>query len=376
MNILTIGKCLPYVAGPAVLALEEAKMFSRMGHAVHFVTYAHYPSGAIQGLRLEQLKETVGIRFHPVEVLEHSKVVGTATEIALLSKALKVTKANQIDFVNAHFAIPHGLVAVTLSRFLGVPSVVTLHGSDVWTLPHEEQFAQASQLVFDYANLLISVSESLKRDLFNLAGGEFRKVEVLGIGVNLNRFHPRKEGRITKAGRPHLLYVGRFAKVKRLDVLLAAFRVVKRGFPNASLTLVGVGDSPDLSETTGVTVVPGEFRGLPRFYQEADIFVLPSEQEGFPNSLCEAAAAGLPIVTTPVGSIPEIFKEGIHCLYAEVGNVDDLAKNIFLLAKDRDLAAEIGRNNTLLAKSQFDLQKRCQKLLELIQVRRRDEKAN
>lgn len=378
MNILTIGKCLPYVAGPASLALAEAEMLVRMGHQVHFLTYAHYPCGALPNFQLSDLERT-GVQFHFAESGEHEKVVGTLTETALFSKALEILDSKPCDFVNAHFAIPHGLVAIYLSKFRGIPSCVTLHGSDVWILPHNPQFSTTSRLVFAEADLLLCVSESLKADLHQLMGQNFRSVGVSGIGVDLTRFYPAN----CPPKTCRILYVGRLSQVKRLETLLQAFAQVTSRNKGMELILIGIGpEEQNLRQRAGelgifnqVEFIPGEYWNLPTFYRSATVFVLPSEREGFPNAIAEAAACGLPIITTPVGSIPEVFKEGTHCLYTEIGNAKDLAERIWRLASDPELQREMARNNRALAVEQFDMQKRVQKILTLVQGGR-NEKTN
>lgn len=373
MNILTISKCLPYIAGPAVLAFEEARMLVRMGHQVDFVTYAQYPSGAMVNFDPGILQRS-GIHFHFVEIAENDKVIGTSTETALLSAALRVAKTKSFDFINAHFAIPHGLVAVTISAMLNIPSVVTLHGSDVWTLPHQPQFDEASRLVFEKASILIAVSKSLKEETLAIIERP-RQLKVLEIGVDLKRFAPSFGPRATATIQPRFLFVGRLSPIKGIITLLLAFEEFLKKYPKARLILVGIGPQKRelqmLRETLGlkgsVAMIFGEFEHLSRLFWNSDVFVLPSEKEGFPNSLCEAAASGLPIITTPVGSVPEFFIKGQNCLYAKIGDVEDLALKMQELIENPLQRNSMIVNNLKLAQKHFDLEKRCQHLLELVE---------
>jgi len=373
MNILTISKCLPYIAGPAVLAFEEAKMLVSMGHQVDFVTYAQYPSGAMKNFD-PGILQTSGINFHFVEIFESDKVIGTSTETALLSAALRVARIKSFDFINAHFAIPHGLVAIKLAEVLGIPSVVTLHGSDVWTLPHQPQFDEASRLVFEKASILIAVSRSLRGETLALMK-KSRQLEVLEIGVDLKRFTQALGPTATITTQPRFLFVGRFSPIKGIITLLLAFEEFLNIYPKARLILIGIGPqkrelqalikASDLNRR--VAMIHGEFEHLPKFYWNSDVFVLPSEKEGFPNSLCEAAAAGLPIITTPVGSVPEFFVDGQNCLYAKIGDADDLALKMQRLIEKPLRREFMSINNKMLAQKHFDLEKRCQRLLRLVE---------
>ena len=81
---------------------------------------------------------------------------------------------------------------------------------------------------------------------------------------------------------------------------------------------------------------------------EADIFVRPSRSEGLGSSFLEAMGAGLPIIATPVGGIPDFLKDGETGLFCEVDDPQDLAKKIKLLMADEELAKQISENGRQL----------------------------
>lgn len=380
-GILTIGKCLPYVAGPAVFAHEEALAFSDLGRRVDFLTYATYPSGALSDPE-EISPDTPGVLFHRVEIPNEPKLVAPGTEVALLSRGIEILKSRRmdVDFINAHYAIPHGLVAVVLSKFFGVPAVVTVHGSDVWKLPLDSAFRESARLVFEKAGILVAVSESLRGEVLDFLGPDAqRDIHVLGIAVRIGRFaDAQAQPDLLARGGPKILSVGRFDyQQKRLDVLLEAFRKIVEYFQTARLILVGEGRNAELARLEQdikrldlekhVILIRGVFKRLPSIYRAADLFVLTSQFEGFPNSLCEAAASGLPIVTTPVGSVPDYFLEGNNCLYAKIGDVDDLTEKMVRLLLDRQLRRTMGKANFQLAKERFDLRRRCTYLVSLVE---------
>jgi glycosyltransferase involved in cell wall biosynthesis len=91
--------------------------------------------------------------------------------------------------------------------------------------------------------------------------------------------------------------------------------------------------------------------------EKADVFVLPSHSEGMPYAIIEAMAAGLPIVATKVGSIPETVCHGENGLLIEAGNVEDLAASLVTLVRDGGLRLAMGSANQVRIRSQFSSQK-------------------
>jgi glycosyltransferase involved in cell wall biosynthesis len=376
MRSLTIAKCLPYVSGPSVFALEEARMLSRLGHQVEFLTYSDYPLG-ILGKEAGNISSGKGINFHRVPVPKTGKTVAPMIETALLSKAIEIAEKERVDFINAHYSIPHGSVAVTLAHFLGVPAVVTLHGSDVDVLANGRDFRAASRMIFSQADILVTVSESLKKGVQHLMGDDPPKVTVLPTAVDTEKF---TEGERRQKENSSVLYVGRLAEGKGLGTLLKAFASLTKRLPQVTLRIVGVGPTlPQLKMEIRrldlqkvVEITEGALEELPRIYQEADILALCSRREGMPNVICEALASGLPIVTTPVGDIPRFLEEGVHCLYTKVGDTHELANKIKSLVANSLLGEEMGRANRTLALTQFDLRTRCEALIRLVEGRKEE----
>lgn len=85
-------------------------------------------------------------------------------------------------------------------------------------------------------------------------------------------------------------------------------------------------------------------KNLKPFYDNADIFVLPSHSEGFPRVIYEAFIYGLPVITTPVGGIPYVLKDKTHAVFVRIGNYLDLVEKIKLLANSTELMKELSSN--------------------------------
>jgi glycosyltransferase involved in cell wall biosynthesis len=93
-----------------------------------------------------------------------------------------------------------------------------------------------------------------------------------------------------------------------------------------------------------------DYASVWRILQRADLLVLPTVREGFPSVLLEAAAAELPIVTTPVGGIPDHFKDGVHAVFVAPGAPAQLARAILELLGDPARRARMGLANRMLVR--------------------------
>lgn len=156
---------------------------------------------------------------------------------------------------------------------------------------------------------------------------------------------PSRDGR----DRHSLLYVGRLAAGKGLEILLEALSQLAPEQPDLTLRLVGSGDTGFVDQlqarARGLGILErveliGVLRNGPALwdeYRRAGMFVLPSLSEGFPRVLYEAMALGTPIVTTAVGSIPVLLRSGRDAVVVAPGDVSALLTGIrtVLAAEDR-----------------------------------------
>jgi len=90
-------------------------------------------------------------------------------------------------------------------------------------------------------------------------------------------------------------------------------------------------------------------------FLNADIFVLPSYSEGFPVVVLEAMAGKLPIVTTPVGALPEVFDDGLNGFFIQPGDYRDLADKMIRLVTDSETRTRTGQYNFEYVSENFDI---------------------
>jgi glycosyltransferase involved in cell wall biosynthesis len=218
------------------------------------------------------------------------------------------------------WAYPDAVGAVLLARVLGVPLVIKAHGSDLNS--HARPALNALQLRWAarHAAALICVSHALGARAVEL-GVAADKIRVIHNGVDVERFRPIERGaaraisgRPVNAGGELLLFVGNLLAAKGVRELFAAFRSLAGERPELECVVIGEGPESEWLRTQSAAAglsdrfallgsVPHAELGP--WFSSADLLCLPSYSEGLPNVVLEAMAAGIPVVATRVGGIPE-----------------------------------------------------------------------
>jgi len=181
------------------------------------------------------------------------------------------------------------------------------------------------------------------------------KVFVLANFVDLSTFEIPRENKFSD-DRVTVLFLGgggTNAKRKGLyDVINAASMVTKQ-CTNVLFLLVacsGIEGLSTLCEKKGVSAYTKATGYLPecekiKVYLRSDIFVLPSYAEGLPIAMLEAMAAGLPVIASTVGAIPDVIQDAKNGFLIEAGDYEALAKKILLLIRDVKMRQEMAKNN-------------------------------
>ncbi|MCW3100932.1 MAG: glycosyl transferase group 1 [Chthonomonadaceae bacterium] len=216
------------------------------------------------------------------------------------------------------------------------------------------------------ARHLVTWSHWTKASLMADYGMPADKITVIPPGIDTAQWgFPRDLAH--RSERLHLLFVGGDFKRKGGDVLLEAFRRLPT-FVNATLHLVT--NSPDVTaDQPNIhvyrNVAPNSERLLSLF-QQADIFVFPTRADCLPLAIMEALAAGLPIITTCVGALPEAVISGETGLVVPPDDPNALADAIRLLAADPDLRAQLGSQAREMALECFDATTNYLRLLDVV----------
>lgn len=207
------------------------------------------------------------------------------------------------------------------------------------------------------SDCLLTLSEKLRADLverFHIAPPA--KVRIVPLGLDLEPFLDSSRRSLVRTElriAPEtcvVTCVGRLVPVKNHSALLKACALIARDEVSPVLLFVGGGDlEADLAreaDSLGITThvrFLGWRRDLPALYAASDVVALTSLNEGTPVSIIEAMAAGLPVVATAVGGVPDVVEDGVTGTLVPSGSVDALARAIRHLAVDRDLRMSFGK---------------------------------
>ena len=222
------------------------------------------------------------------------------------------------DVIDAHYYYPDGVAATLLGAWFDKPVTITARGTDINLIPQFRCPRQWLQWAGARARASIGVSAALVERMRALAFDPAR-LHVMRNGVDLERFSPHDPAEMRQAlgltASPLLLTVGNLHEHKGQRLVVDALARLRSQHPGAQLLVVGEG--PDLAVLKQQAVALGladavRFVGvvpnaeLARWYSAADVLILASSREGWPNVLLEAMACGTPVVASDVGGVREM----------------------------------------------------------------------
>jgi glycosyltransferase involved in cell wall biosynthesis len=215
------------------------------------------------------------------------------------------------------------------------------------------------KLGIDSSDLTIAVSKDSARQLGRISSSP--NIRVIPNTIDTSDFRSSKRRTKNDGEMVRLLFVGAIGKLKGEEDLIKALAMLKTRKHKLGVSFVGYGAErlaakcsefgiADLIEHLG----PVPLKERHTFYHDADIFVLPTYAEAMPISVIEAMAAGLAIISTPVGGIPELIKDGQEGLLFQCGDVKALSDKISYLAENREARITMGAKARQRAKEQLN----------------------
>jgi len=333
LRILTFTSLFPTSVDPTYgifIYQRSAQMTLRPGNEVAVVSPVPYFPKWLKTRRwraaseVPSREEIGGLTvFHPRYLLLPKISMPFHALLMFLGSIALVRRLNReakIDCIDAHFVYPDGLAAVLVGKILGVPVTVSARGTDINLFPSFRLIRPMIRWTLSQADGVIAVSGALKEAMVRLSVDP-EKIRVIPNGIDAELFHllDRDEARRKlnlPPGVPLLVSVGSLIRSKGHLTLIRAFARIAPRHPELKLYVLGEGPlRPELESLVRELKLQDSVRlpgkrpnaELPQWFNAAEVSLLASEREGWPNVLTESLACGTPVVATRVGGVPEIL---------------------------------------------------------------------
>ena len=342
MNIGIV--CYASVGGSGVIATELGKALASRGHRVHILS-------SDMPFRLGGYQPDLS--FHRVETPGYPLFREPQYLLSLATKIVQVSRAERLDIVHAHYAVPHAAAAYLAQQILGttdraaVPRVIaTLHGTDITVVGSDPSYSETIAFCIQQSDGVTTVSESLKRDTYRELGVTC-DIRVIPNFLDCTTYRRSDveplRARLAPGGEKIVIHVSNFRPVKRVTAVVEVFARIQRQLP---ARLLMVGDGPDLAEATRLARTLdladaveflGEQDELLPLLSASDVFLLPSAQESFGLAALEAMACDVPVVASRVGGLPELVEHGVNGFLHVPDDLDGMARSAVSLLTDQAL---------------------------------------
>ncbi len=309
------------IGGPAIhVSLLTAGMNDREFHSVLVTGRVGPGEGDMAYLAREK-----GIE--PIIVGDLGREISPWSDFKTLIALIRLICREQPDIVHTHTA-KAGLVGRLAAWLCRVPVIIhTFHGhafEGYFNPIVTRTFVWLERLCGLFTTAILTVSSQLQEDLIQYKIAPRAKIRVMPLGLDLAPLAAVRRGPGefrrelgVESGTPLIGIVGRLVPIKNHDLFLSAAAQVAQALPNAYFVVVGDGERRAELELAASTLglarqiaFTGWRRDLPALYADLDLVVLTSRNEGTPVSLIEAMAAGVPVVATSVGGVPDLLAHG------------------------------------------------------------------
>ncbi len=262
-------------------------------------------------------------------------------------------------------------ICCLICRFFGHPYILHVHGSEFMEFYQRELSAPSQafvRFILGRSACILALSESWKGNLASIVPAA--RIEVVRNAVPLAEIREAEEDQ-----RRAVLFLGRLGPRKGVSELVRAFATIADDFPTIDLVCAGDGDIEATREQAsrlglGERVLcPGWLRGddKQKTLSRAIVFALPSHAEGLPMALLEAMSAGLPVLASSVGGIPEVVRHGVEGYLIEPGDEAALAGFLRTLLEDEPGRQQLSRNSRLRIEESYALPRVIERIESIYQ---------
>ncbi len=322
----------------------------------------------------------------PIHEVPLTRLVRPAEDVRALAALVRLFRRERFDIVHTHTP-KTALLGQLAARLARVPRIVnTVHGllsHDGVPMPRHAALAVVDHVTCALSSAVLSQSrEDVERALARRMCRPSR-IRHLGQGIDLARFD---RARVLAAGKDALrarlglpttalviAMIARFTREKGYPEFLTMARGLARSRADVHFLVVGtsirerdaVQITPSAQGLKGRLTVLVDRNDMPEIYAAADLVVLPTHREGFPRSLVEASAMGVPVVSTQIRGCREAVVDGETGLLVPPGDVQALADAVAALVADPARRLRMSETAARRARVEFDERRVCERVLAL-----------
>jgi N-acetyl-alpha-D-glucosaminyl L-malate synthase BshA len=347
----------PTYGGSGIVGSELGRELAERGHNVHFIS-------SVLPTRVTELNERV--HFHEVEMMVYPLFEHQPYDLALATKMATVARAEKLDLLHVHYAIPHSISAIlareSIKQKRYVPVITTLHGTDITLVGADRSYLPITRYGLQQSDGVTAVSKFLQKATIETF--DFDEVEVIPNFICPGHYRRIDDSRLKSELAPNgeklIAHVSNFRAVKRPVDCVEIFAKVKQQQPNTRLVMVG--DGPERSavmyraEKLNVVddvIFVGKQANIADYLGVSDLFLLPSELESFGLAALEAQACEVPVISTRIGGIPEVVNDGESGYLSDVGDTEKMANDSLRLLADEEMLRAFGARGRELAVQRY-----------------------
>jgi colanic acid/amylovoran biosynthesis glycosyltransferase len=312
------------------------------------------------------------------EVCDAVEQWGRQSDFLRLYQAIYIGMRLQQDGIrhfHAHFAGMAARTAYWIQQFFGIPFSFTAHANDIFA---PRDFVVSLPKLIGRAAAIVTVSDYAARDLKTRFPASAAKVHRVYNGVDFSRFHPPDPG----SGTPAIVSIGRLIEKKGFADLISACALLTSRRRAFICEIIGEGP---LEETLRAQIASAEVKGCVRLagpqtqaqialrLAHATIFALPCTRDAdggmdnLPTVIMEAMAAGLPVISTPLGGIPEMVEQDVTGELVPERDPAAICAAMERLISDPQRARRLGDKGRQMAREKFSIEGSARQLRELFE---------
>lgn len=279
-----------------------------------------------------------------IEVVDIPKCCGSTSLLKCIYYFRKYLRTNKPDLILG-FSAPFNMLSLVTSLGLGIKSVVC-ERNDPRFVPFSGYQRMLRNLIYRLADGILTQTTHNK-DYFS--NSLQTKTEVIYNPIFLDRKY--RGSALNISNSHHIVSVTRLKEQKNQKLLINSFATFVKQYPDYDLIIYGEGDQREHLESLVEALnlknkvhLPGISDKIFEKLENAEIFVLPSNFEGMPNTLIEAMCIGLPCISTKVSGATDMIKDGTNGLLVDINSKEQMIEALSYLANNPESRREMGKN--------------------------------